>query len=567
MRSGYVRVSEKRTIEMLLPNVESLSKTLTNLRVESEKQIVSGSVDDVLKEGFWLVNPQLSASKKAALQEVEVAARLVKSIEARTFWSRLWLRKEYSQALERQRDVASKRSKQVEVEEAELRKYELANRLGAVKKVEQSDRSSNHLREIRRLEKKLSDMVPVYTEAILQHGNTALGFEYQEPLLPSGPMQLDLVYVTQQLGDLEEFARRELPKRVAQASISKKALEIHSEFLAVNCANDVSGSDSSAYAHASAEGITRQLKPAATPTATDPQDRLQAAFRAAVMPGSFVRPDAWITFWTAIKATTDYHAKAYGAGYAEDAFAIDWCNAWEQQIRAWGPDLCAALGLPDGYVHAVRGTFLNKKAETRTGADIMLALCTKFGDSVRVRLAFIQFKRDERKTDRIDVWQNGVRQFQCLEKLHRPDLGSFSMHALLSVRNSGLASIPAVEILKSKAAINRSYGFTEKTSATTWTATGCDVDWRDCGESFPTLLTGALCGKATASFDGVQAAFKWLSDNSGLKSTELPPYMIFQAIGENARALTKSMELEGQRWAKVLGLSIDSPSRGMSFGR
>ncbi|MGT2469294.1 hypothetical protein [Paraburkholderia terrae] len=283
------------------------------------------------------------------------------------------------------------------------------------------------------------------------------------------------------------------------------------------------------------------------------------------MPGSFVRPDAWITFWTAIKATTDYHAKAYGAGYAEDAFAIDWCNAWEQQIRAWGPSLCVALGLPDGYVHAVRGTFLNKKAETRTGADIMLALCTKVGDSVRVRLAFIQFKRDKRKTDKINVWQDGVQQFQSLEKLHRPELGSFSMHALLSVRNSGLASIPAVTVPKSKAAINRGYRLTDDASASNWMAAGCDVDWRECGESFPTLLTGALCGKGTASFDGVKAAFKWLSEESGLKSSELPPYMIFQAIGENARALSKSMEIEGERWAKILGITRDGPSHGLSM--
>ncbi|WP_233832826.1 hypothetical protein [Paraburkholderia sp. ZP32-5] len=542
-----------------------MSTTLNKLKIELEKQIVNGTVDDVLEEGFWLVNPQLSASKEATLQEFKEAIRLVKSIEAKTLWSRLWLRKEYARALERQRDVVSKRSKQIEVEETEFKAYELVNRPSAVKTIEQSDVSSNCLLEIKKLENKLSDMEQVYTGAILQHGNNALGIEYQEPLLPTGAMQLDLIHVTQQLGELQEFARRELPTRVAQAGISKKALEIHSEFLVANCASELSGSDSTAYALATAEGITRQLKPAVKPPATDPQDRLQVAFRAAVTPRSFVRPDAWITFWTAVKATTDYHAKAYGAGYAEDAFAIDWCNAWEQQIRAWGPSLCVALGLPNGFVHAVRGTFLNKKAETRTGADIMLALCTKFGDSVRVRLAFIQFKRDDRKTDKIDVWQDGVRQFQCLEKLHQPDIGSFCMHALLSVRNCGLAAIPAVAVPKSKAAINRGYGWADETSATKWTAAGCDVDWREWGESFPTLLTGALCGRATASFDGVKAAFKWLSEESGLVSTELPPYMIFQAIGENARALTKSMELEGERWAKILGISRDGPSHGLSM--
>ncbi|MEM5299093.1 hypothetical protein VSR82_32835 [Burkholderia sp. JPY481] len=407
-------------MKMLLPNVESLSKTLNKLKIESEKRIVNGTVDDVLEKDFWLANPQLSASKEATLQELKEAIRLVKAIEAKPFWSRLLLRKEYARALERQRDVVGKRSNQVEVEVTEFKAYELVNRPSAVKTVKQSDDSSNYLLEIKKLEKELNDLAQVYTRAILQHGNNALGIEYQEPLLPTGAMQLDLIYVTQQLGELQEFARRELPTRVAQAGILKKALEIHSEFLVANCASELSGSDSTAYALATAEGITRQLKPAVKPPATDPQDRLQVAFRAAVTPGSFVRPDAWITFWTAIKATSDYHAKAYGAGYAEDAFAIDWCNAWEQQIRAWGPSLCVALGLPDGYVHAVRGTFLNKKAETRTGADIMLALCTKFGKSVRVRLAFIQFKRDDRKTDKIDVWQDGVRQFQCLEKLHRP---------------------------------------------------------------------------------------------------------------------------------------------------
>ncbi|MGT2469295.1 hypothetical protein [Paraburkholderia terrae] len=218
--------AKNEQLKMLLPNVESLSTTLNKLKIESEKQIVNGTVDDVLEEGFWLVNPQLSASKEATLQELKEATRLVKSIEARTFWSRLWLRKEYLQALERQRDVVSKRSKQVEVEEAEFKAYELVNRPRAVKTVEQSDKSSNCLLEIKKLEKKLSDMAQVYTGAILQHGNNALGIEYQEPLLPSGAMQLDLIHVTQQLGELQEFARRELPTRVARAGISKK----HSKF-------------------------------------------------------------------------------------------------------------------------------------------------------------------------------------------------------------------------------------------------------------------------------------------------------------------------------------------------
>lgn len=551
---------------MLLPNVDGISTTLDALRLESKKYIVGGTVDDVLERGFWLANPQLHAANAASLRRVERADHVVKSIEAaRTPWNRLWLRKRYLKALERQARGKLERSKQVEVANTAFNTYENAYRQSAVLKVKQSDKSAENLREVSALEKRLNAIVPLYTDAILTYGNTALGFEYSEPFAPTGQIRLDLAQVTLELAELEAFAQSEMPRRIAQAGISKKALEIHDEFLSLNGANQVSGSDSAAFAKASAFGIVSQLKLAARPQATTPQEQLSVAFKAAVRAGNFQRPEAWIAFWTAIKATSDYHAKAYGAGYAEDAFAVDWCNAWEQQIRAWGPSLCAGLGLPDGYVHAMRGTFLNKKAETRTGADIMLALCTNFGDSVRVRLAFIQFKRDERKTDKIDVWQDGVRQFQCLEKLHQPDLGSFSMHALLSVRNCGLAAIPAVAVPKSKAAINRGYGWADETSATKWTAAGCDVDWREWGESFPTLLTGALCGRATASFDGVKTAFKWLSEESGLDSTELPPYMIFQAIGENARALSKSMEIEGARWAKILGISRDGPSHGLSM--
>lgn len=551
---------------MLLPNVTSLSETLDALKMESKKYIVNGTVDDVLKQGFWLANPQLRASNAVSLRRVERADHVVKSIEAAsTPWNRLWLRKRYLKALKRQTDGKTERSKYAKVANAAFSKYKSANHQSAAFKVEQSDKSVESLHEVSALEKKLNAIVSLYTDAILRYGNTALGFEYAEPSPSTGQIRLDLARVRLELAELEAFAQSEMPKRIAQASISKKALAIHDEFLALNGARHVSGSDSTMFAKASAAGIVGQLKPAAKPPTTTPQEQLSLAFKAAVRAGSFQRPEAWIAFWTAIKATSDYHAKAYGAGYAEDAFAVDWCNAWEQQIRAWGPSLCSALGMPDGFVHALRGTFLNKKAETRTGADIMLALCTKFGDSVRVRLAFIQFKRDERKTDKIDVWQDGVRQFQCLEKLHKPDLGSFSMHALLSVRNCGLAAIPAVAVPKSKAAINRGYGWHDETSATKWTAAGCDVDWREWGECFPTLLTGALCGRATASFDGVKAAFKWLSEESGLSSTELPPYMIFQAIGENARALTKSMEIEAERWAKILGISLDGPSHELSM--
>lgn len=549
---------------MTLPAPESVSKRLTEIAEAARSKIIYETTEQILVRWFQTTNPRLVESRQNTSSRLAEALSDVKALSRPDTWFNRHFpsknQKKADQAVA-QAKVAAEQSQREYLQAFEP--YAEAHWHEADALRNDSETKKEILLEANRLLEKVLHMLDLLETAKADCGPQILDHTFGQ--LPQSALsgKGELAFIAARVHELELFTNSELPIRVANAKICEGATEIHDALLALNDGELWAESDGLPFLQATTNGLVRNMLDEVVPSSAAPQQRLLDTFRSAIFVDKFRRPEAWLTFWTGVHATHVCYRKAYGASSSEDGFSGDWCSAWEEQVKAWGPQLCEALGMPRNSVHVLRGTLLDSGAETGTGADVLIALCTSVDNTVRVRLAFIQFKRDSAQTDKLSVWSNGSRQFETLQKVHMPHLGSSSMHGLISVVNHGFAAVPAVDVQMSAVAVNDAKGLPAGSAASMWIdAKGCRVDWRVHGESLPTLLTRALCEDASGAFDSIKDAFTWLSNESGLDAKELPKYMLFQALGGDAYSYAHAMKNEMLEWSKVLGVDFDEPSVG-----
>lgn len=552
---------------MPLPPSKQLFLALIAIRkLEAMEPCFHGTSDELLQQWFVGSHASMRARMASANRRVaKVVVMVARLNKARRIWNWFIVDK----YLRRARAVAEKagrRERRIRDEIANaFAQYKTINAAVAERHIARAKASAWALNVVERLEQQLSKVDAVIQKHTSAHGEAALGIRWRDALLSASPARNELPEIEQEVNVVEDFVQRTLPVRAAQATVAKKAIAVLKECLDINPDAGPPTKDAAGFLTATVQTLNAALRPEIERLSPVQSGALATCLKSAVHPASFRRADAWLVLWTAVKATSDYYRKAYGSRYSENLTGAAWCDAWEAQVSEWGVDVCSALALPHDSIHVARGNFQNLSPETATGSDVLLVLSTQFGGKTQVRLAFIQFKKSSDAEYKIDVWQKGLRQYSRLERLHQPTMGSSSMHALLSTRHSGLAAVPAVDVIQSKAAINAARGQPADGPASAWTIADCKVDWRHYGQSFCTLLTHSLCTDGLGSFDDAKSAFDWISEHCGVDPAELPRYMVFQAVGERARTLAYAMETEAKRWARALGLRYGSPDRGHSL--
>lgn len=548
-----------------LPDLNELQEQLDRAHNKATRMPrFTGDVDALLKAWFERAQPAYSASAKSYKRRFDrlgdIGDRLQENLR---FWNTWWLSKE----LDRVRLAKGKiRDKYRELQDERVRAFSLYSTektVTAAEFIADSRLIVNFIDSTEKLRHTLEEARKRLEPHLTEYGASALGICWRSSRV-SESTSYTLETFEKDVETVSAFTKDALPIRVSQAALARNAKETLRRTLALNSGNHSDGSQFPLFSTASTTTLRIALRDSAPLISGSAAHALNEALQYAQAPANFHRASAWLVFWTSMAANLRYYDKTFGSLTSENISGATWCDEWERQIGGLDKHICKAFNLPKDAIHLIRGNFQNLAAETATGADVLLALSVRELGQTRVRLAFVQFKREDGNGRAIDVWQKGLRQFNHLARLHQPSAGSSSMHALLTTRHSGLAAVPAVDCPTTRAAINSALGRPPCDDTSSWKEANCKVDWQQNGQSFCTLLMDALCNDAYGSFADAKGAFDWLSGLTKLDPTQVPRYMLFQAVGENARSYAIALQYEAKRWAKSLGLKLEDRSRDHS---
>lgn len=551
-----------------LPNLDELQEKLSQAHADAAKKPrFTGEIDALLKSWFSDARPGFSVVTKSYKHRLARLNELGANLERRLrFWNYWKLSKELERVRSARGRILAKWRKLHDERESAFALYSTGQRHAAATVIAESKVVESFVNGTNALAHRLAEARRLIAPQIAKHGSATLGIRWRSSRLSGQPPYAYDAF-EQEVEAVSAFARDALPGRVSQAELAREVDEILLGTLELSPDNYVDGSQFPRFCEATAATLQSALHTRTPVAAGSPAAALSESLQDAVAPSNFRQVSAWLVFWTAMAANLRYYDKTYGSLTSENISGATWCEEWEHRVSCWDRDICSAFGLTKDSIHVIRGNFQNLVSETNTGADTLLALSVQEKGRTQVRLAFIQFKRESGSGRTINVWQDGLRQFDNLTRMHEPATGSSSMYALLTSRHSGLAAVPAVDAPHARGAIYSALGRRQRDDSSYWTKADCKVDWQEHGQSFCTLLMHALCGDGPGSFASAQEAFDWMSDMTTLDPAQVPRYMIFQAVGENAYANAVALQREATRWVQSLGLRREGgPSQGMSPG-
>lgn len=522
-----------------------LRENLRQMRACLSIETVHTSADAFLEAAFQVAQPNWATVLKEFALRKNAVQKDLDSLLAKSSLSRLLFHHRSIEYLREELKQLQLETFRVKIErDKSYAEYDANNRSKAVSTVFRSNQAREELHRLSTLSQHLDATEAKIRRVGILHG------------LDLGALLADATGGSDHLGDISSwndaytqlnlFLDAKLPAIIARHSAIKAAESILAQSQKTKYCTDLQ-----AFLSRTANSLHEQM---AASIRLDATATIDEHLHAARDPSYFPRTVAWLVFWTAVKATIDYARLAYGSNENEDQLSSKWCNAWERQFANWKPEVLQSLALPPNGVFIARGNLQSTGAETRTGADVLFALSTQESGKSQVKLALLQFKKDDSMAEKIDVWQNGIRQYATLERLAQQG-GAYAMHVLLSRRQMGLVAAPAISLVDSKRAINAAKGLTVETTSSTWTAADCRIDWRHHGEAISTLLTSALCNSTTTAFDDAKAAFAWLTHAAATRPDEVPRKILLQAVGDDALGMMYALKHEAQLWAERLGYS------------
>lgn len=402
---------------------------------------------------------------------------------------------------------------------------------------------------------KISKAKPALDRAQQNYSCEELGFSWAEMSMGNFSDADKLTALETDAKSFITFIEHILPNIVNQKNLRQMARSILSDL------NDIEFQGASenielarfvANTKASISPLLSTLPTLGTPST---HSSLHDLLKHATDPQFFKSPESWLVLWTAIKATELFNNKASGNRSGEDQLAAMWTNAWETQMQAWNKSVLPGLGLAKESIHVARAHFQNMKPETLTGSDVLFLLVVNIDGKRYCRMVFIQFKPGDTLDEPINIWRNGIRQFESMLKVHHPEQGSSALYGQLSRVNDDLAATPAVDVIKAQQHISRGRKGAFPTSE--WSAGDCKVDWMKVGESLPSLLTAALCSDSVGAFSNADTAFDWVIEQVKGEGVYIPSYVLMQTVGENAISLETDFKKNMSRLSEALGITYE----------
>lgn len=278
---------------------------------------------------------------------------------------------------------------------------------------------------------------------------------------------------------------------------------------------------------------------------------LEALLEDALDPTNVPSADLWIALWTAIEASR-YCAKRYASPSGEDAGTGQWCAAWEEQMKRWTTDTLAHLRIDsDGVSTAILRTH-GVKAESQSGADVLLLVIVDLPGRTYCKAVGIQFKRGQAGAPLFPLRGDQAQQLKTLQRLS--DASAMRWTALHAVFRAGagvLDNLPAVRIDVTVAALARSAR--QLAAGATYSDVVRAVDWISIAEPLPTALVRELNDEA-ARFATCGEALDWYANTTG--TSNLPAYVLIQAVGAEPELLREQVN-ELRRSMRDRGIAID----------